>query len=92
MTEYIKKKKKPTGLPSLGKVGRALKKDRIEGVTEPFKGYQIKDSEVVIMAPKKDKKKLLNTNEYSKGGRAKLRGGGMSQRGLGKAFKKGGRA
>ena len=29
---------------------------------------------------------------YSKGGRAKLRGGGMSQRGLGKAFKKGGRA
>ena len=29
---------------------------------------------------------------YSKGGRAKLRGGGMSQRGLGKAFKKGGKA
>ena len=28
----------------------------------------------------------------SKGGRAKLRGGGMSQRGLGKAFKKGGKA
>ena len=28
----------------------------------------------------------------SKGGRAKLRGGGMSQRGLGKAFKNGGKA
>ena len=30
--------------------------------------------------------------DYAKGGRAKLRGGGMSQRGLGKAFKKGGRS
>jgi len=92
MTEYIKKKKKPTGLPSLGKVGRTLKKDRIEGVTEPFKGYQLKDSDVVIMAPKKEILKKLDTDRYSKGGRAKLRGGGMSQRGLGKAFKKGGKA
>ena len=29
---------------------------------------------------------------YKDGGRAKLKGGGMSQRGLGRAFKKGGRA
>ena len=29
---------------------------------------------------------------FKKGGTAKLKGGGMSQRGLGKAFKKGGRA
>ena len=29
---------------------------------------------------------------YSKGGRAKLKGGGMSQKGLGRAFKNGGRA
>ena len=88
MTEYIKKKKKPTGLPSLGKkVGRSgQKEDRI-------KEYKIKDSDIVIMGPKIDKEKLLDTtNKYSKGGRAKLRGGGMSQRGLGKAFKKGGRA
>ena len=88
MTEYIKKKKKPTGLPSLGKkVGRSgQKEDRI-------KEYKIKDSDIVIMGPKIDKEKLLDTtNKYSKGGRAKLRGGGMSQRGLGKAFKKGGKA
>ena len=38
-----------------------------------------------------DKEKLLKPLEYSKGGRAQLRGGGMSQRGLGKAFKKGGK-
>ena len=73
MTEYIKKKKKPTGLPSLGKVGRTLKKDRIEGVTEPFKGYQLKDSDVVIMAPKKEILKKLDTDRYSKGGRADRR-------------------
>ncbi len=29
---------------------------------------------------------------YSKGGRAKLKGGGMSQKGLGRAFKNGGRS
>ena len=31
------------------------------------------------------------TYKYAKGGRAKLRGGGMSQRGLGRAFMKGGK-
>jgi len=83
MDRNLKKQKKPKGLPSLGKEGKALKEDRI-------KGYGIKDSDIVIMI---DKEKLLDTtNKYSKGGRAKLRGGGMSQRGLGKAFKKGGRA
>jgi len=95
MTEYVKKKKKPTGVPSLGKVGRrsGQKEDRIKSVTEPFKEYKIKDSDIVIMGPKINKEKLLDTtNKYSKGGRAKLRGGGMSQRGLGKAFKKGGKA
>ena len=32
------------------------------------------------------------SKDYAKGGRAKLKGGGMSQRGLGKAFKNGGRS
>ena len=35
---------------------------------------------------------LRGANDMAKGGRAKLKGGGMSQRGLGKAFKKGGKA
>jgi len=87
MSDYITKKKKPKGLKSLGRLGRAgraLKDNPIKSVTEdPFKGYEIKDSDIVIIAPKKDK--------YSKGGRANLRGGGISQKGLGRAFKKGGK-
>jgi len=35
---------------------------------------------------------LRGENDMAKGGRAKLKGGGMSQRGLGRAFKNGGRS
>ena len=37
------------------------------------------------------KKRTASEGSFSKGGRAKLRGGGMSQRGLGRAFMKGGK-
>jgi hypothetical protein len=53
---------------------------------------KITDSEKYKDADYNKKTKMLNVATMSKGGRAKLRGGGMSQRGLGKAFKKGGRA
>ena len=37
------------------------------------------------------KRRTETEGSFSKGGRAKLRGGGMSQRGLGRAFMKGGK-
>ena len=40
---------------------------------------------------RKAKKMTESEGSFSKGGRAKLRGGGMSQRGLGRAFMKGGK-
>ena len=40
---------------------------------------------------RKAKKMSESEGSFSKGGRAKLRGGGMSQRGLGRAFMKGGK-
>ena len=40
---------------------------------------------------RKAKKMTKTEGSFSKGGRAKLRGGGMSQRGLGRAFMKGGK-
>ena len=40
---------------------------------------------------RKAKKMTASEGSFSKGGRAKLRGGGMSQRGLGRAFMKGGK-
>ena len=39
----------------------------------------------------KSKKMSESEGSFSKGGRAKLRGGGISQRGLGRAFMKGGK-
>ena len=49
-----------------------------------------------VEMPKFKRKKTTTVPKYPKefksGGRAKLRGGGMSQRGLGRAFMKGGKA
>ena len=49
----------------------------------------------VDMPTRKEKKTITvpkYPKEFKSGGRAKLRGGGMSQRGLGRAFMKGGKA
>ena len=49
-----------------------------------------------VPLPTRKEKKTITVPKYPKefksGGRAKLRGGGMSQRGLGRAFMKGGKA
>ena len=117
MTEYVKKKKKPTGVPSLGKVGRALKfgeepSDKKIRAEKTYAAYKENLETGFDKMKRTQKLPFKNTKEgmgkyiddvyaaskretaarMSKGGRAKLRGGGMSQRGLGKAFKKGGRA
>ena len=56
--------------------------------------YKNPDDKSVKMPTRKEKKTitvLKYPKEFKSGGRAKLRGGGMSQRGLGRAFMKGGK-
>ena len=55
--------------------------------------YNLKNRRGMSEYRKKSKGKASDTgSEYRSGGRVNLRGGGMSQRGLGKAFKDGGRS
>ena len=62
--------------------------------TEESKSYKriMKKNSEAMKKVKKKHEAVEAMGGYSKGGRAKLRGGGMSQRGLGRAFKNGGRS
>ena len=83
----------------LAAMGRKKKKSKLRDF------FKIKDSKQEFTGPKATKDSLGDTvnkfrkmdddmkkqQKLSKGGRTKLKGGGMSQRGLGRAFMKGGR-
>ena len=83
----------------LAAMGRKKKKSKLRDF------FKIKDSKQEFTGPKATKDSLGDTvnkfrkmdddikkqQKLSKGGRTKLKGGGMSQRGLGRAFMKGGK-
>ena len=83
----------------LAELGRKKKKSKLRDF------FKIKDSKQEFTGPKATKDSLGDTvnkfrkmdddikkqQKLSKGGRTKLKGGGMSQRGLGRAFMKGGK-
>ena len=85
-----------------GGLDRKKKKKKLLSADEFF---EIKDSKKKFTGPKSTKGSLGDSvnrfrkmddemkkeQKLSKGGRTKLKGGGMSQRGLGRAFMKGGK-
>ena len=88
--------------PGLSEQEDRKKKKKLLSANEFFK---IKDSKKKFTGPKSTKGSLGDSinrfremddnikrvQNLSKGGRTKLKGGGMSQRGLGRAFMKGGK-
>ena len=69
---------------------KKLKKAIKENKDKPLKKENTKALEDMYINLK-SKKMTKTEGSFSKGGRAKLRGGGMATRGLGRAFMKGGK-
>ena len=83
--KYDKMKKKMFG--GVGMIGDNYKKDKKMEAKAEKEAKKFMDTVQTM----KSKKMSESEGSFSKGGRAKLRGGGMSQRGLGRAFMKGGK-
>jgi len=71
----------------VGMIGDNYKKDKKMEAKAEKEAKKFMDTVQTM----KSKKMSESEGSFSKGGRAKLRGGGMSQRGLGRAFMKGGK-
>ena len=71
----------------VGMIGDNYKKDKKMEAKAEKEAKKFMDTVQTM----RSKKMSESEGSFSKGGRAKLRGGGISQRGLGRAFMKGGK-
>ena len=91
--------------PDVKRVTKRIKKNRKEFKEDSPKSYKFADiMGIMDETPKEKAKRMVASTQgrlskrrtetegsFAKGGRARYKGGGMSQRGLGRAFMKGGK-